>query len=149
MSDLPEMYAQSPRVQPEDWGHTFQANHKCPCYNYYVTAKCQYEYDHYVLYIYTPYQKWHKLTEKLQAINTITGGNVLPFQLHCPAENNSIHTCMFMHCKSVVVFFLVILVLSVSTWTHHVHQWEVTTLMLYPSTVLRVTLILCPVGKNF
>ena len=32
-SDLPEMYAQSPK----DCRHTFQANHKCPCYSYYVT----------------------------------------------------------------------------------------------------------------
>ena len=37
MSDLPEMYAQSLRAQPKDCGHTFQANHKCPCYSYYVT----------------------------------------------------------------------------------------------------------------
>ena len=37
-SDLPEMYAQSPKAQPEDCGHnTFQANHKCPFYSYYVT----------------------------------------------------------------------------------------------------------------
>ena len=32
MSDLPEMYAQSPRVQPEDCRHTFQANHKYRIY---------------------------------------------------------------------------------------------------------------------
>ena len=37
MSDLPEMYAQSPRVLPEDCEHTFQANHKCQFYSYYVT----------------------------------------------------------------------------------------------------------------
>ena len=37
MSDLPEMYAQSLRAQPEDCGHTFQANHECPCHGYYVT----------------------------------------------------------------------------------------------------------------
>ena len=34
-SDLLKMYAQSPRAQPEDCGHTFHANHKCPCYSYY------------------------------------------------------------------------------------------------------------------
>jgi len=37
MSDLPEMYDQNLRVQPEDCGHTFQANHKCPYYSFYVT----------------------------------------------------------------------------------------------------------------
>jgi len=37
-SDLPEMYACSPWAMPSDFGHTFQANHKCPCYSYYVTA---------------------------------------------------------------------------------------------------------------
>jgi len=37
MSDLPEIYTQSPRAQPKDCGHTFQANYKCPCYSYYVT----------------------------------------------------------------------------------------------------------------
>ena len=32
--DLPEMYARSPRAVPSDFGHTFLANHSCPCYNY-------------------------------------------------------------------------------------------------------------------
>ena len=32
--DVPEMYAKSARVQPKDYGHTFQANYSCPCYNY-------------------------------------------------------------------------------------------------------------------
>jgi len=45
--DLPDMYAQSPRAhewfawyvcpKPEGAGHTYQANHECPCYKYYVT----------------------------------------------------------------------------------------------------------------
>ena len=35
--DLPEMYACSLRAAPSDFGHTFQANHECPCYSYYVT----------------------------------------------------------------------------------------------------------------
>ena len=33
MSDLPAIYAQSLMAQPEDCGHTLQANHKCPCYS--------------------------------------------------------------------------------------------------------------------
>ena len=28
--DLPGIYAQSLRVQPEDYGHTFQSNRCCP-----------------------------------------------------------------------------------------------------------------------
>ena len=32
--DLPEMYARSPWAVPSDFGHTFLANHLCPCYNY-------------------------------------------------------------------------------------------------------------------
>ena len=41
---------------PSDFGPTFQANPKCPCYNCYVTlpkdnSLSQYEYDHLVLYI--------------------------------------------------------------------------------------------------
>jgi len=36
-SNFPEMYAQSHQAVPSDFGHTFQVNHKCPCYNYYVT----------------------------------------------------------------------------------------------------------------
>ena len=41
-SDLPDMYAQNPRAQPEGCGHTYQANHSCPCYNYNIThtLKC-------------------------------------------------------------------------------------------------------------
>ena len=32
--DLPDMYAQSPRAKGihEGFGHTYQANHECPCY---------------------------------------------------------------------------------------------------------------------
>jgi len=30
MSDLPDMYAQSPRAQPSGFGHTYQANHRVP-----------------------------------------------------------------------------------------------------------------------
>ena len=37
-SNFPEMYALSPwAAVPLDFGQTFQVNHKCPCYNYYVT----------------------------------------------------------------------------------------------------------------
>ena len=36
-SDLPDMYAQNPRAQSEGCGHTYQANHECPCYKCYVT----------------------------------------------------------------------------------------------------------------
>jgi len=32
--DMPEMYAHSPWAAPLDFGHAFQANHSCPCYNY-------------------------------------------------------------------------------------------------------------------
>ena len=35
-SDLPEMHAQSPRMQPEDCGSAFQVNYECPYYNYSV-----------------------------------------------------------------------------------------------------------------
>ena len=35
--DLPEMYARSPWAVPSDFGHTFQANHSCPCYKYKVS----------------------------------------------------------------------------------------------------------------
>jgi len=28
--DLPDMHAQSLRMQPKDFGHTYQANHLCP-----------------------------------------------------------------------------------------------------------------------
>ena len=38
MSNLPKMYAKSPRVQVEDCGHTFQAMYECPCYSYYVIS---------------------------------------------------------------------------------------------------------------
>jgi len=37
-SDLPDMYARSPRAAPSGgFGHTYQANHECSCYKYYVT----------------------------------------------------------------------------------------------------------------
>ena len=38
--DLPEMYARSPRAAPSDFGHTFLANHECPCYNYKICTGC-------------------------------------------------------------------------------------------------------------
>ena len=34
-SDLPDMYAQSRGLRAR-FGHTYQANHSCLCYNYYV-----------------------------------------------------------------------------------------------------------------
>ena len=36
-SDLPDMYAQNLRAQPEGCGHTYQANHECPYYKCNVT----------------------------------------------------------------------------------------------------------------
>jgi len=37
-SNFPKMYALSPwAAAPSDFGHTFQVNHMCPCYNYYAT----------------------------------------------------------------------------------------------------------------
>jgi len=37
--DLPEMYALSPRAVPLNFGHTFQANHSCPSYNYKILTQ--------------------------------------------------------------------------------------------------------------
>ena len=35
---LPDMYTRCPRAAgPRAKGCTYQADHKCPCYNYYVT----------------------------------------------------------------------------------------------------------------
>jgi len=37
-SDLPDMYARNPRAAPSGFGHTYQANHSCPCCNYKITT---------------------------------------------------------------------------------------------------------------
>ena len=38
--DLRDVYARSPRPAPMAFGHTYQANHSCPCYNYKLLFYC-------------------------------------------------------------------------------------------------------------